>query len=248
MDESKRPGDDERDGGAAEGLREPEQTGEGERRPIWGEGEDESGTDLDVGGEVAGVADDAIADDEPVAEVAASGVRSDPRYATDRAVKAGYPPDFGPEERVMFVRAAFFRAKLASSIGLVSAPIVLGLVGYWLGGASGARVGLWTFGVTALVCWVWLVGWWFWATRSRAMEITNKRTVEMRGLFSRTRDEVLHDHIRNVTVHQSLYDRVVRIGRVGIASSGQDRTEIEMDDLPSPRKIREVIDLYRPLD
>jgi len=59
---------------------------------------------------------------------------------------------------------------------------------------------------------------------------------------------VLHEHIRNVTVSQSFYERVVGVGKIGIASSGSDRTEIEIKAMPGPQKIRGVIDLYRPLD
>lgn len=206
------------------GLRDPERLSAGVR-----DGEAEGG------GEGTG---DAAATD--------FGVEADPRYATDRAVAAGYPPDFGPEERVMYVRPAFWRSRLLRVAALLALPVVAGALVWWLGNSG--RAGAWTLGVGAAVCWGWVGAWWFVATRSLGLEITNKRSVEVRGLLSRSRDEVLHDHIRNVTVDQSLYDRVMRIGKVGIASSGQGGTEIEIDAMPSPRKIREVIDLYRPLD
>ena len=208
--------------GEGGGLRDPERLSDDER---------EGAVAADAGGSVS---------------APGGGVEADPRYATDRAVAAGYPPDFGPEERVMYVRPAFWRSRLVRVLSLVALPIGAGALVWWLGNSGSA--GAWTLGVGAGLWWGWVAGWWCVATGSLGLEITNKRSVEVRGLLSRSRDEVLHDHIRNVTVDQSFYDRVMRIGKVGIASSGQGGTEIEIDAMPSPQKIREVIDLYRPLD
>jgi hypothetical protein len=40
---------------------------------------------------------------------------------------------------------------------------------------------------------------------------------------------------------------VLGIGNIGISSAGQEDFEIEVRDIPSPARLREVIDLYRPL-
>ena len=80
-----------------------------------------------------------------------------------------------------------------------------------------------------------------------ALEITNKRTIQRKGLFSRATSEVLHDHVRNIQVEQSFVDRVLRVGSVGISSSGQDGIEVLVRNMPSPKKIRSVIDKYRPM-
>ncbi len=172
-------------------------------------------------------------------------VEDDPRYATDRAVKAGLPPDFGPEERVMFVRPAFLRGHPVTVVLAVGLPVVAMVIAWFIGAWS--AVG-WTALVSVPLLWGGLWGVWLWNTRALALEITNKRAVEIRGVLSRSRDEVLLDHIRNVTVRQSFYERVMGIGNIGIASAGQAETEIELSDMPNPRRIREVLDLYRPLD
>ena len=165
----------------------------------------------------------------------------------DRAVTAGYPPDSGPEVRVMVVRPAFFRAyPLRAGLGLVL-PVPIALFVWWLGGETPVKNGLLALLIAGAVCWTVLFIVWVFKTLGRSLEITNKRAVERRGLLSRSTDEVLHDHIRNVQVDQSVLDRVLNIGQIGIASSGQEGVEVQMQHLPDPHKLREIIDLYRPL-
>lgn len=173
----------------------------------------------------------------------------DERLKNDRPTKHGLPPDFGVEQSVITIRPAFFRARPLPTLALIVLPVIAAVV-TWFVAEEGARLkpAFTAAAIGAVLCWVPLVVWWFVATRGRGLEITNKRTIERRGLLSKSTDEVLHDHVRNVKVDQSFYHRVVRIGQIGIASSGSDQTEIIMEDLPNPQKIREVIDLYRPLD
>lgn len=171
------------------------------------------------------------------------------RLKNDRPSKRGLPPDFGAEQPVLKVRPSFFRAKPIRVLILFTIPLIAAAVATWLvEEGSGFGRGATVLGIAAVVCWVPMAVWWFIATRSKGLEITNKRTIERRGLLSKSTDEVLHDHVRNVKVDQSFYHRIVRIGQIGIASSGSDQTEIIMEDMPDPQKIREIIDLYRPLD
>lgn len=173
----------------------------------------------------------------------------DERLKNDRPTKHGLPPDFGAEQAVLKIRPSFFRAKPVRVVALILMPVIAATVSTLvIEEGSGAGTTALVLGIAAAVCWIPLAVWWFITTRSKGLEITNKRTIERRGLLSKSTDEVLHDHVRNVKVDQSFYERVVRIGQIGIASSGSDDTEIIMEDLPNPQKIREIIDLYRPLD
>lgn len=166
----------------------------------------------------------------------------------DRAARAGYPPDSGPEQKVLRVRPSFFRARPLPILAFVVVPPLVALSAWWLGGdENGATWAMWSGGTLGVAAALYIAGWWFVVTRSRCLEITNKRTTEVHGLFSKSTDEVLHDHVRNVTVDQTFYERIARIGKLGIASSGHAGTEIEMQHLPRPEKIREIIDLYRPV-
>lgn len=164
----------------------------------------------------------------------------------DRAVAAGYPPDSGPEQTVMVVRPVMFRARLGLTL-LMMAGAVAAIVGMvYFGGVHKHTAGFWgSVGVFA-VCLLFL-GVWRIDHLGTKLTITNKRSVARRGLISKATTEVFHDHVRNVQITQSAWQRLIGIGRIGLSSSADDDIEIVMDDLPSPDRIRRVIDLYRPM-
>lgn len=167
----------------------------------------------------------------------------------DRASAAGYPPDTGPEQRVVMVRPAWVRSRPFRAVGsllLAVGGVVLGLIHL----VDKTAVPMWAaiIAVLAAVGFGALVLWWWIESLSAALEVTNKRTVARRGIFSRSTSEVLHDNIRNVQIEQSFWQRVWGVGSIGISSSGQDGIEIQMDRIPGPQRLQQVIDLYRPLD
>jgi hypothetical protein len=164
----------------------------------------------------------------------------------DRAAAAGYPSANGPEQRVMMVRQAMFRARpflflllVVVLLGGVAAGVYFGFwtkqMPYAWGGVGAAALGLAAFVV------------WKLRTMETSLEITSKRTIERKGLFSRFTSEVRHQDIRNLQVTQSFFERLMGVGRIGISSAGQDDVEIVADDVPSPDRIRQIIDLYRSL-
>jgi hypothetical protein len=168
----------------------------------------------------------------------------------DRAAAAGYPSANGPEQRVMMVRQAMFRARpflflllLVVLLGGAAAAIWFGILRTQ---APHAReyswAGMGTMGVGLLAFMVWKL-----RTMETSLEITSKRTIERKGLFSRFTSEVRHQDIRNLQVTQSFFERLMGVGRIGISSAGQDDVEIVADDVPSPDRIRQIIDLYRSL-
>lgn len=163
----------------------------------------------------------------------------------DRAAEAGLPPDSGPEQRVLHVRPAMLRARPMTFLLLVlavlggAAGVAAGFTGV---GLPAAIIGGVVLAIAAIILLVWKI-----KTLGAALEVTNKRTVERRGLFSKATSEVLHDNIRNVQITQTFWQRMWRVGKIGISSSGQDGIEIELNDMPRPDNIRRVIDLYRPL-
>lgn len=169
--------------------------------------------------------------------------------ARERAEAIGLPPEEGPEKRITFVRPSLHKGRPLSTIGLVLLPLIITVAlkllikdnfPWW------PHV-LLTFAISGVVFWFTLFVSWLRFSVARSLEITNKRVIERRGLFSRRVNEVLHNHIRNISVNQSFLDRIFNIGQVGISSAGQADIEIHMRDIPDPRKIREIIDAYRPL-
>jgi len=176
---------------------------------------------------------------------APAGGASEGAGPADRAAAAGLPPDSGPEQRVALVRPAMLRAKPLTFLGL--SAVLLGGVGSlvyslfsgpaWLG---------WVGGIAALLALA-VLGVWKVLTFAASLEVTNKRSIMRTGLLNRSSSEVLHDSIRNIQIDQSFWNRVWRVGRIGISSSGQDGIEISLPDLPKPDELRKVIDLYRPI-
>jgi hypothetical protein len=169
--------------------------------------------------------------------------------SADRASALGLPPDSGPEQPALKVRPAMLRARpflfLAQVLVMIAgiAGVIWGTLGEQSGLHTAAQIGGGVFAVAALgFLAVWKV-----KTLSAALEITNKRSVLRRGLLSRATSEVVHDNIRNVQVTQTFWQRLWKVGSLGLSSSGQDGIEIEIGDIPNPDRVREVIDAYRPL-
>ncbi len=165
--------------------------------------------------------------------------------APDRAAAHGLPPDDGPETRVITVRPSLIRSRpfLAAALGL--APLAL-MIALWIMIPSDKRP-VWVLVALPALGWLVLGSWALFVRISTSLEITNKRTVIHEGLLSRSTSEVLHDHVRNIEIDQSFINRVCRVGKIGISSSGQDGIEVECEHIPDPRRLKEVIDLYRPL-
>ncbi|MEX0877202.1 MAG: PH domain-containing protein [Phycisphaerales bacterium] len=163
----------------------------------------------------------------------------------DRAAKAGYPPDFGPETRVLKVRRCWFRSRIIRfTLALLAAVLGgVGLVWMQLNDRSPWYYALW---VPLLIGGLGLIAWWWVDRLSASLEITTKRTIMHRGFFSKSSSEVVHDNIRNIQIEQTFLQRVTRVGRIGISSSGQDGIELQVNHLKDPDELRKIIDLYRP--
>ena len=167
--------------------------------------------------------------------------------AVDPAAKAdGLPPDSGPEQSVIKVRPEMFRARPLTFSGLFLG-FLAGVVGSIYFGAvshNSAMLGVSAaVGVVALICFaVWKV-----KNLASSLEITNKRTIERLGLFSRFTSEILHEDVRNVQISQSFRERLFGVGTIGISSAGQDGLEISVKDIRQPDRIRELIDRSRPM-
>jgi phage FluMu protein Com len=174
-----------------------------------------------------------------------SGPRS-PQASLDRASAAGFPPDTGPEKEVLRVRPAFARGRPFRFAALVIAALA-GISGaiYW-GLVSSQREYAIAAGVVAALA-LFALGLWRLLHLGDVLIITNKRSIERRGLLSKRTSEVVHDNIRNFQMTQTVWDRVLNVGHIGISSSGQDGIEIVMEKVPRPNQVKKIIDLYRPM-
>ena len=162
----------------------------------------------------------------------------------DRAARAGLPPDAGPEQEVIRVSPSLWRGHPFATTFVLVLPVAAGVLGTVFGTPALGGVLLASVGAPVLLG---LLVAWMKVHVAVTLVITNKRTVERRGLFSKSVDEVMHDHVRNITVDQTFADRVFDVGRIGISSAGQAGVEIDVRDVPKPVRVKEVIDLYRPM-
>jgi membrane protein YdbS with pleckstrin-like domain len=189
----------------------------------------------------------ARAEGVPVARPAGGRVDVTAGDEEDRAVKMGLPPDSGPERPVMTVHPVMFRARPLMGVAAVGL-VVAGVVGVVLGltASVGAPWAVWpgAFLIVAGLIWI---GVWKVASLAVALEITNKRTVERRGLLSRRTREILHDKVQDLQLSQTFMQRMLNVGTIGVSSAGEADVEIQVEDLPDPVRIREVIDAYREI-
>ncbi len=86
--------------------------------------------------------------------------------------------------------------------------------------------------------------WWF-SNKGTVLTVTEERTILRRGIFSKSTNEVWHRDIRNVQLNQSFLQRIFNVGSIGLSSSGQSGVEIAIDGLPSPNKVKRLIDERR---
>lgn len=172
--------------------------------------------------------------------------RIDEDRPIDKAAAAGYPPDHGPETKVIKVRRCWFRSR-AGRFMVTTAILLASLTGLlWMHLYDKSHWWM-LLCIPGAVFSLGLLAWWWIDRFSASLVITTKRATMHNGFFRRSTSEVVHDNIRNVQVDQTFWQRVWKVGKIGISSSGQDGVEVQVNHLPNPDKLREIIDLYRPL-
>lgn len=167
----------------------------------------------------------------------------------DRALALGLPPDSGPEQHVVTLHPAMFRARPMHGSGVML--LVLGGLGLTINGLivhaqPYAQAWLWGGGVLLAVAAAW---WLVWKVNCMtvALIITNKRTTLRRGILRRQTMEILHDKVQDLQITQSFAQRMAKVGTVGISSAGESGVEILVHDVPDPVRVREIIDAYREI-
>ena len=86
---------------------------------------------------------------------------------------------------------------------------------------------------------------WFFRCRSTELTVTDLRTRLHRGWLSRSITEVWHRDVRNVQIEQTLFQRILGVGRIGVSSAAQSSIEIEVSGLRNVDKIKGIIDKNR---
>ncbi|MDZ4755735.1 MAG: PH domain-containing protein [Phycisphaerae bacterium] len=87
------------------------------------------------------------------------------------------------------------------------------------------------------------------------LRITDRRTIDERGIITRRHSEVLHDHAVNIRIQQSVWQRLMNLGDFQIESAAggsvdpesgtRSSTEIAIRDIPDPYGVKALIDQHR---
>jgi len=96
------------------------------------------------------------------------------------------------------------------------------------------------FGLGLLI----LLIWWL-KVLGTTLIVTDERVTLRKGILSKHTNEVNHTDVRNVQVSQGLFQRMFRVGTIGISSAGQAGIEIEVAGLPEPQIIKDIIGQHR---
>jgi hypothetical protein len=140
-----------------------------------------------------------------------------------------------PQEHTLHrVHPVVFRARPLGTL-IVLIVTVAAVYGLWLGltmddsASEGRLLGsatlasvnwlLW-ISVAALIFVVGVVASWVTTSMTTTLIVTDSRTIFQRGIFRRDTSEVQHDDVRNIQIDQSLFERLLRIGEIGISSAG----------------------------
>lgn len=155
----------------------------------------------------------------------------------------------GGENEIVVIRPAMFRAHPFKYLLLVAVFVAGVVLAIW----SFSMVEQWKLWgligglLLVAIAGVWWLKWWVAASRWVKLTITNKRTIRQEGIIRRHTTEVLHEHVRTVDITQNFLQRIFNVGTVGIDSAGQDGIEIQVHDLPTPFKVKEIVDRYRKM-
>ena len=158
------------------------------------------------------------------------------------------PPDEGPEQEICMVHPAMVRAHPFRLLLILVLLVGGGVLAIWAGNLESGWAWLkWPGIIAAVAGALWWIAWYLGAHLWVKLEISNKRTIRKEGIIRRHTSEVLHNHVRNVEIRQSFLQRIMKVGYLGISSSGQDGIEIEVRDLPRPYELKSLIDNYRDM-
>lgn len=86
---------------------------------------------------------------------------------------------------------------------------------------------------------------WYIRSRSTRLTVTSDQITLRTGWLSKNTNDVFIENVRNIQVKQSFFQRILGVGYVGISSAGQSGIEIEVDGLPDPDDLKELIDSQR---
>lgn len=71
--------------------------------------------------------------------------------------------------------------------------------------------------------------------------VTSERVIARNGLLSTRTDEVDIRDVRNISVEQSFFQRLLKLGDIGVSSAGSDGVEVVFTGIPEASAVKEII-------
>ncbi len=140
------------------------------------------------------------------------------------------------EEHEIWSGRPSWRGRMAILVPGVLLTILVLVVCLWAGAPA-----LVTLVVVVLVALVTVV-WAFIETLRWKYAITNRRVFVRRGLVSIHEQTARLERVQDITLHQTLFDRMFGVGRLLIDTAGSSGGALEFKALLEPTRVREVLD------
>ena len=140
------------------------------------------------------------------------------------------------EERVIWTGRPSWKGRMAIVVpGALVALLVL-VVGIWAGLSATTAV------IIAVVVALVTVVWALLETIRWKYTITNRRVFVRHGLVSVQEQTARLERVQDVTLRQSLFDRIFGVGRLDIDTAGSEGGAFEFKALTEPTHVREILD------
>jgi uncharacterized membrane protein YdbT with pleckstrin-like domain len=140
------------------------------------------------------------------------------------------------EERVIWTGRPSWKGRMAIVVPGALVAILVLVVGLWAGLSAGTAVIVTV--VVALVTVVWALL----ETIRWKYTITNRRVFVRHGLISVQEQTARLERVQDVTLRQSLFDRMFGVGRLAIDTAGSEGGAFEFKALTEPTEVREILD------
>ena len=140
------------------------------------------------------------------------------------------------EEQVIWAGRPSWRGRMAILVPGVLLSILALAVCLWADFSATVTVVI--VGIVALVTVVWA----FLETIRWKYTVTNRRVFVRRGLVSINEQTARLDRVQDITLHQTLFDRLFGVGKLAIDTAGSSGGALEFKALIDPAHVREVLD------
>src|ERR671923_1537284 len=143
--------------------------------------------------------------------------------------------DLHPGEEIVFEGRPVWRSIISFYLtGLIGAAVVGVIVGIAASAVLGVLAWLVLFALVLVVGFIRRV-----ETR---YTITNQRLRIQRGILSKSVQQTRIERVQNVNTHQSLFDRILRVGKVDFDTAGTDDSDFTFFGVGSPHRVVEAVD------